>query len=94
MSIFKMPAKVVKVFEKCQWDFLWEGGRGKKKAHLVNWEVACRPKVHGSLGIGCLKDRNVALLSKWLWRFSTEGGGLWHSIVLSKYGCHSNDWEH
>lgn len=84
--------KVVKSLEKSQRDFLWEGGR-ERKMHLVNWEVACRSKAFGDLGIGQLKDRNTALLSKWLWRFSTERESLWHSIIQSKYGCHSNGWD-
>lgn len=36
----------------------------KKRDHLVNWEVVCRPKSHGGLGIGRLKEKNIALLSK------------------------------
>lgn len=85
MSLFKMPGKIVKVLEKRQRDFLWDNG-GEKKMHLVKWEVACLPKEQGGFGVGRLKDRNVALLSKWIWRFSTEVGSLWHSIILNKYG--------
>lgn len=91
MFLFKMPGKIVKVLEKKK-DFLWEGGR-KKKMHLVNWEVACHPKEERGLRVGRLKDRNVALLSKWIWRFSYEAGSLWHSIISSKYGSHSNGWD-
>lgn len=40
ISLFKMPVKVMKVLEKSQRDFLWEGGR-EKKSHLIKWEVAC-----------------------------------------------------
>lgn len=60
-----MPLKVVKELEKCQKNFLWEGGMDKKD-HLVNWEVVSRRKQFRGLGIGHLKERNVALLSKWL----------------------------
>lgn len=83
MSIFKLPSKVIKILEKSQRDFLWEGGTVKKD-HLVSWEVACRPKAQGGLGVGRLKDRNKALLAKWIWRFCTEKGTLQHSIILSK----------
>lgn len=79
MSLFKMPVKIVKVLEKYQWDFLWESG--EKKSHLVNWKVACCPKSHGGLGVGWLKERNMALLVKWIWRFSTEKGSFWHSFI-------------
>lgn len=35
----------------------------------------------------------MAFLTKWLWGFSTKRGNLWHSTILSKYGCHSNGWD-
>lgn len=41
-----------------------------KKDHLVNWEEISRPKLYGGLGIGHLKERNLALVARWLWRFS------------------------
>lgn len=69
-----------------------EGGR-ENMIHLVKWEVASRPKSLGGLGVGHLKDRNVVLLSKWLWRFSNEKWSFWHSIISVKYGCHSNGWD-
>lgn len=64
-----------------------------KKDHIVSWEVVCWPKAHGGLGVGHLKDKNKALLSRWVWRFCTERGSLWHSIISRKYGCHSNGWD-
>jgi len=70
-----MPSLVVKRLEKCQRDFLWDGGLSKKD-HLVKWDEVCKPKSAGDLGIGGLKKRNMTLLSKWLWRFSTERGNL------------------
>lgn len=53
----------------------------------------CHPKEQGGLGVGCLKDMNMTLLSKWIWRFSMEAGSLWHSIIASKYDYHSNGWD-
>lgn len=47
----------------------------------------------GGLSIGHLKERNLALLGKWLWRFSNDEGNLWHSTILSKYDRHSNGWD-
>lgn len=70
MSLFKMPNKVVLVVERYQHDFLWEWG--SQKDHLVKWEIVVKSKEHGGLGLGRLKDRNLVLLGKWLWRFSKE----------------------
>ncbi|RVX21451.1 hypothetical protein CK203_002322 [Vitis vinifera] len=29
---------------------------------------------------------------KWLWRYPREGSALWHQVILSIYGSHSNGW--
>lgn len=61
MSIFKMLAKVIKQVEKCQKDFLWEG-RKEKNDHMVNWKDVCHPKEKGGLGVGNIKEMNLALM--------------------------------
>ncbi|RVX10571.1 putative ribonuclease H protein [Vitis vinifera] len=67
-------------------------GEGKRD-HLVNWDVVCKPKSRGGLGFGKISIRNVALLGKWLWRYPREGSALWHQVILSIYGSHSNGWD-
>lgn len=63
MSLFKIPRKIQLEVEKCQRNFLWLGGLGKKD-HLVKWADVCRPKSYGGLGIGSLQAKNLALLTK------------------------------
>ncbi|RVW43723.1 Transposon TX1 uncharacterized 149 kDa protein [Vitis vinifera] len=53
------------------WVSLWAGilrrvGEGKRD-HLVRWDVVCKPKTIGGLGLGNISWRNLALLGKWLW---------------------------
>ncbi|RVW81136.1 Nicastrin [Vitis vinifera] len=67
-------------------------GEGKRD-HLVSWDVVCKPKAKGCLGFGKIALRNVALLGKWLWRYPKEGSALWHKVILSIYGSHSNGWD-
>ncbi|RVX15029.1 LINE-1 retrotransposable element ORF2 protein [Vitis vinifera] len=85
------------------WVSLWEGiprlvafgilvGEGKRD-HLVSWDVVCKPKAIGGLGFGKIVLRNVALLGKWLWRYPREGSALWHKVISSIYGSHSNVWD-
>lgn len=38
----------------------------RKNDHLVKWEVVVKSKEQGGLELGKLKERNVALLAKWL----------------------------
>ena len=47
----------------------------------------CKPKMKGGLGFGKISVR------KWLWRYPREGSALWHQVILSIYGSHSNDWD-
>ena len=67
-----MAAKI----ERLQKDFLWlEIGEGKRD-HLVSWDVMCNPKAKGGLRFGKISLRTLALLGKWLWRYSREGSTL------------------
>lgn len=91
MSLYNVPAKVVHTIEKFQRDFLCEGGR-QKKDHLIKWESMVQPKEFGGIGMGRIKERNVALMLKWLWRFAVEQDSLWHSIIRSRYGIDANGW--
>lgn len=90
MSLFKCPGQVVKGIEKLQRDFLWQGREEKRKFHLVNWSQVCMPKAEGSLGIRPVKEVNVALLGKWLWRIKDDSDGLWKQILSSKYNIQRN----
>lgn len=40
-----------------------------------------------------MKEKNIALLGKWLWRFSQEHGTLWYSIIQGRYGADANGWD-
>ncbi|KAJ9698883.1 hypothetical protein PVL29_007787 [Vitis rotundifolia] len=93
LSLFKIPASVTVRIERMQGDFLWSRVGEGKRDHLVSWDVVCIPKAKGGLGLGRISLRNSALLGKWLWRFPREGSALWHQVILSIYGSHSNGWD-
>ncbi|RVW12452.1 LINE-1 retrotransposable element ORF2 protein [Vitis vinifera] len=93
LSLFKIPASVAAKRERLQRDFLWSGVGEGKRDHLVRWEAVCKPRIIGGLGIGKIPLRNRALLGKWLWRFPRESTSLWHQVILSIYGTHSNGWD-
>ncbi|KAL6347508.1 hypothetical protein AAG906_026030 [Vitis piasezkii] len=61
--------------------------------YLISWDVVCKPKAKGGLGFGKISLRNLALLGKWLWRYPRESSALWHQVILSIYGTHSNGWD-
>ena len=72
--------------------FLWKGADRDGGDHLVSWKVVGRAKNKGGLGIGRLKEKNKALLFKWLWRFPLEQDEIWTKVIRSKYGLHTNRW--
>ena len=87
-----MPKSVARRLEKLQRDFLWGGGNGEKKAHLVNWEVVCVDKEKGGLGLRKLARLNKALLGKWIWRFACAKEELWKKVLEAKYGQEDFGW--
>ena len=93
LSLFKLPASVAAKIERLQKDFLWSGIGESKRDHLVSWDVVCSAKAKGGLRFGKISLRNLALLGKWLWRYPREGLALWHQVILSIYGSHSNGWD-
>ena len=93
LSLFKIPASMAAKIMRLQRDFLWSGVGEGKRDHLVSWDVVCKPKAIGGLGFGKIALRNVALLGKCLWRYPREGSALWHKVISSIYGSHSNGWD-
>lgn len=55
----------------------------------MSWEVVCRPKKYGGLGVRRLITFNRAFLGIWLWQFAVERDRLWRRIIEAKYGA---DW--
>ena len=74
ISFFQLPKGVSKKLDYFRSRFFWQGDSEKKKYRLAKWEVVCRPKDQGGLGINDLQVKNTALLGKWLFKLLTEDG--------------------
>jgi hypothetical protein len=84
MSFFETPKEVLKKLDQYRSRFFWQGGKDKKKYHLAKWDIICRPKDQGGLGIINLQVQNKALLSKWIINLlNTEGA--WQTLLRNKY---------
>lgn len=70
--------------DKTRRTFFWQGGGTKKKYHLIKWEIICKGKKKGGLGIKDLRNFNISLLCKWWWKLEKEEG-LRQKIVKHKY---------
>ena len=92
LSLFRIPKIVWSRLEKIQRDFLWGGGNLERKPHLVNWNIVCREKSRGGLGVRGLSMMNQALLCKWCWQFANERDSLWRLVIGTKFGEEVGGW--
>ena len=90
LSLFKAPVKVLDHLERLMRTFLWSGSEDIRKIHWVSWEVVTSPKTEGGLGISRLEDVNLALLAKWVWRFTVEQGSMWRGVIEAVHGGRGN----
>jgi hypothetical protein len=78
--------KVWRELVKIQRTFLWAGLAKTNKTCWVKWDVICRPKKEGGLGVRDLRLVNISLLSKWKWKLLSCENELWKEIVVARYG--------
>lgn len=84
MSLYLFPQTTVNTRDKQRRTLFWQGGGQKRKYHLVKWEVICKDKKKGGLGIKDIRRMNISLLCKWWWKLDNETG-LWQDLVKAKY---------
>lgn len=61
-------------------------------SHLVKWEIVSHSQEDGGLGLGGLRNRNLALLAKWGNQFMNEENALWTKVVKSIHGSSNFNW--
>ena len=64
LSFFEVPVGVRKRLDFYRSRFFWQGDELKIKYRLAKWDIICRPKDQGGLGIENLEVKNKYLLSK------------------------------
>ena len=84
MSFFEIPKGVRKKRDYFRSRFFWQSDEHKRKYRLAKWDILCQPKEQGGLGIQNLELKNIALLSKCLYRLLTTDG-TWQQILHNKY---------
>ena len=85
LSFFEVPVGVRKRPDFYRSCFFWQSDELKRKYRLAKWDIICRPKDQGGLGIENLEVKNKCLLSKWLYMLSGETGAIWAQILRNKY---------
>jgi hypothetical protein len=85
LSFFEIPKGVQKRLDFFRFRFFWQSDGHKKKYRLTHWNIVCRSKDQGGLGIEVLELKNKCLLSKWLFKILTEQEGVWLELIRNKY---------
>jgi hypothetical protein len=84
LSFLQIPKGVLKRLDFYRSRFFWQGDEEKRKYRLTKWNIICRPKDQGGLGIEVLELKNKCLLSKWLFKLLNEEG-VWQELLHNKY---------
>ena len=92
LSLFVIPCSIREEIEQIARNFLWGTTEEKKQFHLVRWEEVCIGMDRGGLGIKNLREVNISLMCKWLWKLGEEGNPLWKRLIKGKYGMQQGRW--
>ena len=84
MSFFEIPKGVLRNLDHFISRFFWQGSSEKHKFRLVKWDILCRPKDQGGLGILDLQLQNKCLLAKWLVNLLNTTG-MWQILLTNNY---------
>ena len=64
---------------------LWRGNTDNPRQSLAAWDLVCRPKSFGGLGVLNLAIQNEALLLKHLFKFFNKVDVPWVSLIWDTY---------
>jgi hypothetical protein len=87
MCSVKLNPKILEHYEKIRRHCLWnkKADDGDKCSLLVAWNMVCRPKNKGGVGILNLKVQNEALLLKYLHKFYNKVNTPWVKLIWDTY---------
>lgn len=83
MTVLPVPKTVLHKIESLIANFLWDQGP-QKRFHWIRYDLICRPKKSGGLGIRKLEDIMLALHAKLAWEFIHQHS-LWARYVKSRF---------
>ncbi|KAH0737756.1 hypothetical protein KY290_036461 [Solanum tuberosum] len=87
-SMFMLPKQILKgITEVCR-NFIWSGKVNTNRALLVAWDLVCRTKEEGGLGITECVIWNEAAVAKYVWNIAQKADNLWVDQVYLK----GTDW--
>ena len=73
LSFFEVPVGVRKRLDFYRSHLFWQSDEIKRKYMLIRWDIVCRPKDQGGLGVENLEIKNRCLLTDFLLRSKAHG---------------------
>lgn len=83
MTVLPVPKTVLHKMESLIANFLWNHG-SQKRFHWIRYDLICRPKNSGGLGVRRLEDIMLSLHSKLAWEFLHQRT-LWARYAKSRF---------
>ena len=72
--------------DKIRRSFIWNGSGDQKKVSLVPWDIVCKEKNEGGLGLRSARLMNKSFFIKLAWGIMSESQSLWSDVIKTKYG--------
>ena len=86
MCTLVIPKGVIKIIDKARRRCLWRKDKHKERVNsLAAWDMVCKPKDKGGLGIINLQVQNKALLLKFLNKYYNNADLPWVKLVRNAY---------
>jgi len=85
MSCFLLPKGICRRIEKAVCSFWWGSTEHNKKIHWTKKENLFKSKLEGGMGFKSLRDFNLAMLAKQVWRFQVNPNALVSKCFRAKY---------
>jgi hypothetical protein len=85
LCALKLPPGLTKQFDRIIHQCLWRDKFDEPKQSLAAWEMVCKPKKYGGLGIVDFQKQNVALLLKFLDKFYNNREIPWVKLIWHAY---------
>ena len=82
-----LPTKIIELLDKIRRKCLWikKTDNGDKINSLASWDMVCRPKASGGLGVINLHVQGDALLLKYLHKFYNRWDTPWVQLIWDTY---------
>ena len=81
----QIPHGIIKQLDRIFRQCLWRGSSDAPKQSLAAWDLVCRPKDKGGLGVINLNIQNKGLLLKHLHKFYNKVDIPWVSLIWNNY---------